>query len=480
MKTLNLYGPFRYLNPRASGLIVFKGGSGASPEQVDASVQSGVTAVNANTDAGFAAAGTELNTVKDNQNTMIQNQADLTQGQSDIKGNQGQLKQGQNEIITNQGNLTLGQESLMAGQGKILDDIGAIDFSGVETGLTDLTADAKEGFADIGTRFNTVDKSLTDLGSDLTTGMGKVTGGQSKINTNISDLSGKVTTGFNDVDSALEKGFTGVTGTVNNRFDTQDKTLTDMSANILKGQGSLQSYLEGLSGRADTYYEGLNQGQSDIKGSLGGLQDNFTEYQKQYTDDTALANKARADLATQVTGGFGQMKDDLSRNFQATTEQNTDIVRNTQEALQNQEDMSADFGTMFRQLGSGMEAQTTQQQTSKNDMLQRLETIREVILTQGENLDPALTMQFAKFADSFDAEGRLIEQSTDNNGNVTRRGFDTQNNLSTATFDASGAVVDRSFLNVNQLMNTMDELGYQSVGGDGLMSNSAPFSASFS
>jgi len=300
------------------------------------------------------------------------------------------------------------------------------------------------------------------------------------INKNISNLSGAVGKRFNTVDTTLEKGFSGVNENVNNKFETQNQTLTDMSANILKGQGSLQEYLEGFSKRADTQYGGLSQGQTDMKGSLGGLQEDMTGFQKQYTDDTSLANKARADLASSVTGGFGLVRDVLSRNFNATTQQNTDIARNTQETLQNQDDTVADFGTMFRQLGSGMDVQTTEQQTVKNDLLQRLETIREVILTQGDSLDPALTMQFAKFADSFDTDGRLVEQSTDSNGNVIRRGFDTQNNLSTATFDASGAVVDRSFLNVNQLMNTMDELGYQSVGGDGLMSNSAPFSASFS
>ena len=42
MKLLNPFMPYRYLHPRASGLIAYKGGGGgASAAQVDESVQGG-------------------------------------------------------------------------------------------------------------------------------------------------------------------------------------------------------------------------------------------------------------------------------------------------------------------------------------------------------------------------------------------------------------------------------------------------------
>ena len=44
----------KFLNPRNSGLITFKGGGGASAEEVDASVAAGTAAVNENTNQGFA------------------------------------------------------------------------------------------------------------------------------------------------------------------------------------------------------------------------------------------------------------------------------------------------------------------------------------------------------------------------------------------------------------------------------------------
>ena len=145
--------------------------------------------------------------------------------------------------------------------------------------------------------------------------------------------------------------------------------------------------------------------------------------------------------------------------------------------MQNQDDMTASFGAAFKNIGAGVQAQNTQQQSVKQDMLQRLNTIREVILAEGQNLDPALTMQYAKLADSFDADGRLIEMSTDSRGNTIRRGFDPNNNLNLATFNGQGQVVDRSRLNIDQLMNQMDQMGYGGSSNTGLMGGSQPFAS---
>ena len=265
---------------------------------------------------------------------------------------------------------------------------------------------------------------------------------------------------------------------VTDSFASQNENLTKMSSDILGGQTSLQEYLEGISERADTYYGGLAEGQTAIQGSLGGLQENFADYRKEYTDDISLANKTRADLANSVTGGFNQVKDDLSRGFDTTSRQNQQINANTEQTMQNQQDMSLTFGAAFKSVGAGIEAQTADQRMAKTDMLQRLSTIREVIVSQGANLDPALSMQYAKLADSFDDNGRLIQQSVDSKGNVTRRAFDGQDNLNLAVFNPSGGLIDRDQLNIDQLMNEMDNLGYQGASSTGLMGSTQPFASS--
>lgn len=508
MKTLDPIGLFRYLNPRASGLIVFKGGGGggASADEVEASVAAGTEAVNENTNAGFAEAETQLaettaavetvgsnvGTASETGTTDVGTGSFTTPVTNQINAD-GDVVQTGGETVTYGGgtaNVTDtvkgDTEQLIGGQQKTDDLINKRFDTFTPTTVVNQTVDTSDlakadamadGFAasvanQEGIK-SAVDTGFSDVGQDLS----NLSTGQTDIGNKVSDLSGNVTEGFATVGENLNTGFDGVNTNIDNQFTAQNENLTQLSSNILGGQTSLQEYLEGMSERADTYYGGLAEGQANIQSSVGGLQDNFSDFRTQYTDDATLADQARADLANQVTGGFSQVRQDLDRNFDATAQQNAQITRNTEQTMQNQDDMAASFGAAFKNIGAGVQAQNTQQQSVKQDMLQRLNTIREVILAEGQNLDPALTMQYAKLADSFDADGRLIEMSTDSRGNTIRRGFDPNNNLNLATFNGQGQVVDRSRLNIDQLMNQMDQMGYGGSSNTGLMGGSQPFAS---
>jgi hypothetical protein len=516
MKTLDPIGLFRYLNPRASGLIVFKGGGGgASAEEVDASVAAGTEAVNSNTNAGFAEAETQLAETTAAVETVGSNVGTASEtGTTNVGTGSFTTPVVEKQVVNPDGSLgteTVGGETVTYGGGtaNVTDTVkgDTEQIIGGQTKTDDLInkrfdtfqpttvvsqsidtsdlakADAMaDGFAtsagnqekilaDTGAISTAVGTGFADVGQDLS----NLSTGQTDIGNQITDLSGNMGTRFNTVDETLGTGFADVNTNIDSQFTAQNENLTELSSNILGGQTSLQEYLESMSDRADTYYGGLAEGQANIQSSVGGLQDNFGDFRKQYTDDTTLANQARADLANQVTGGFSQVRDDLDRNFDATSQQNATITRNTEQTMRNQDDMTTSFGAAFNQIGAGVEAQTTQQQAAKTDMLQRLNTIREVILAEGQNLDPALTMQYAKLADSFDADGRLIQQSTNSNGTVTQRGFDPNNNLNLATFNQQGQVVDRTRLNIDQLMSQMDQMGYSGSSNTGLMSGSQPF-----
>jgi len=506
MKTLDPIGLFRYLNPRASGLIVFKGGGGggASAEEVDASVAAGTEAVNANTNAGFAEAETQLaettaavetvgsnvGTASETGTTNVGTGSFTTPVTNQINADGDVVQTGGETVEYGGGTATVTDtvkgdtEQIIGGQSKTDDLINKRFDTFTPTTVVNQTVDTSDlakadamadGFATSvanqeGIK-SAVDTGFSDVGQDLS----NLSAGQTNIGNQVSDLSGNVTEGFATVGENLNTGFDGVNTNIDTQFTTQNENLTEMSANILGGQTSLQEYLESMSDRADTYYGGLAEGQANIQSSVGGLQDNFSDFRTQYTDDATLANQARADLANQVTGGFSQVRDDLDRNFDATSQQNATITRNTEQTMRNQDDMTTSFGAAFKNIGQGVQAQTTQQQSVKQDMLQRLNTIREVILAEGQNLNPALTMQYAKLADSFDADGRLIEMSTGSNGNTIRRGFDPNNNLNLATFNPQGQVVDRTRLNIDQLMNQMDQMGYGGSSNTGLMGGSQPF-----
>ena len=511
MKTFDPIGLFRFLHPRASGLIVFKGGDDegtaqestvtegfAAAEETGNQISEDIGQVQSDVSEGFTATGDALTDIGADIGTASETGTTTAPG--------GSFTTKVVETTDEDGNITTtGGETVEYGGGEVdVTETVKGDTEALLGGQSDLSSQIDtrlDTFQPTTVVNQTVDTSDLAKQADMTSGFDTVTGNQgsilsdtgqilsdtgdiktgvSDVGGQVTDLSGKVDTRFDTVDKSISEGFTGASDQLTGGFADQAAALETLSSNILGGQGSLQEYLEGMSGRQDTYYGGLAEGQAGIQSSVGGLQDNFTQFERQYTDDTTLANQARAELADQVTGGFNLVRDDL-KGVQATgSQERAQITRNTEQTLQNQSNMETDFGSALRNISAGVEAQSTAETNTRNDIKQRLQTIREVILAEGQNLDPALSMQFAKFADSFDEAGKLISRSTARNGNVTQRAFDDANNLRLATFDPQGNLLDSSQLNIDEMMSQMDQLGYSGSSDTGLMGRSQPFQSTFS
>jgi hypothetical protein len=451
MKTLDPIGPFRYLNPRASGLIVFKGGGGgASAAEVDSSVAAGTEAVNANTDARAAEAAEVGATITSNQDTMMGNQDQLKTGQSDIRRDIANIPQ---TSVTTQ----------------------VVDTSGIENRIGSLEGTTNTGFADVGNRLDTVNTSLGGLESSVDTGFASmndnfndITEGQTGIQNTLADVSGTMTNRFDNVDSTLDTGFTGVNDNINTQFDAPHQHLPDMSANILGGQTNLQTYLEGMSDRADTYYGGLSEGQANIMGEVGGLQTGLSNFRDAYDTNTTLANQTRAELLDTVSGGFNRTREAIADNFGDTQRDIANVSGQIdQQARQDQageQSIQRDFTTAIRELTAGFEAGTQDQAAAQQDVLNRIDTVKQVLSTQSENLPEDIRRQYTQLAQSFDQNGRLIRESIDSQGTVTRRAMDNQSNVLLAQFNQQGDMLGQSMFNMNSLLKQMDQLGYTGMG----------------
>lgn len=458
MTLFNPFMPYKHLHPRASGLIAYKGGGGgASAEQVDSSVQGGVTAVNENTNKGFEEAAVVGETLTNNQNTMMDNQDNLATGQSNISNQIASIPQ---TSVTTQ----------------------VVDTSGIENRIGSLEGTTNTGFADVGGRLDTVNSTLGDVQGSVDTGFAdagqKFTDlgeGQTGIQNTISDLGGAVNERINTVDSTLDTGFAGVNENVNTQFDAQNQNLTDLSANVLGGQTNLQSYLEDMSDRSDTYYGGLAEGQAGIMGGIGGMQTGLNDFRANYDANTTLANQTRAELLDTVTGGFTQTGDTIRQGFNDTS-RNMDTISSQVDAQSQQADSlarqaqasaqesSRDFTSSIRELSSGIQADSREQAIAQNDVVQRLNTVKQVLATQGENLPQQLRQQYTLLSQSFDQNGALISESLDEQGNVTRRAMDDQSNVLMSQFDQQGDMLGRTSFNVNTLLKQMDQLGYTGQG----------------
>jgi len=451
MKTLNPIGPFRYLNPRASGLIVFKGGGGgASAAEVDSSVAAGTAAVNENTNARAAEAAVVGEELKTNQGTMLNNQDDLKTGQSDIRRDIANIPQ---TSVTTQ----------------------VVDTSGIENRIGSLEGTTSSGFADVGGRLDTVNNTLGDVQGSVDTGFASmnqnfndITEGQTGIQNTLTDVSGNMTERFDTVDNTLDTGFTGVNENINTQFDTQNQNLTDMSANILGGQTNLQSYLEGMSDRNDTYYGGLAEGQSNIMGEVGGLQTGLASFRDAYDANTTLANQTRAELLDTVSGGFNRTREAIADNFGDTQRDiasvSSQIDQQGRQEQAGEQSIQRDFTAAIRELSAGMSAGSEDQAAAQQDVINRIDTVKQVLATQSENLPEDIRRQYTQLATSFDENGRLIRESVDAQGLVTRRAMDNQSNVLLAQFNQQGDMLGQSMFNMNSLLKQMDQLGYTGMG----------------
>ena len=451
MKLLNPFMPYKHLHPRASGLIAYKGGSsGASVEQVDASVQGGVTAVNENTNKGFNEAAVVGETLTNNQNTMMGNQDNLATGQSNISQQIASIPQ---TSVTTQ----------------------VVDTSGIENRIGSLEGTTNTGFADVGGRIDNVNSTLDNVQGSVDTGfsnmnqsLNNVTEGQTGIQNSVSDLSGNMTNRFDTVDSTLDTGFAGVNENVNTQFDTQNQSLTDLSANVLGGQTNLQSYLEGMSDRSDTYYGGLAEGQAGIMGGIGGMQTGLTDFRENYDANTTLANQTRAELLDTVTGGFNQTRETISDSFNDTSRDINNVSGQVDEqarrAAASAPVSAQEFTQSIRELASGLDAGTREQAAAQNDVVQRLDTVKQVLTTQGDNLPDDIRQQYTQLAQAFDQNGKLVRESIDAQGVTTRRAMDNQSNVLLANFDQQGQMLGQNMFNVNSLLKQMDQLGYTGRG----------------
>ena len=450
MTLYNPFMPYRFLNPRASGLVVFKGNDGASAEQVDASVQAGTTAVNENTNARAAEAAVVGEELKTNQGTMLNNQDDLKTGQSDIRRDIANIPQ---TSVTTQ----------------------VVDTSGIENRIGSLEGTTSSGFADVGGRLDTVNNTLGDVQGSVDTGFASmnqnfndITEGQTGIQNTLTDVSGNMAERFDTVDNTLDTGFTGVNENINTQFDTQNQNLTDMSANILGGQTNLQSYLEGMSDRNDTYYGGLAEGQSNIMGEVGGLQTGLASFRDAYDANTTLANQTRAELLDTVSGGFNRTREAIADNFGDTQRDiasvSSQIDQQGRQEQAGEQSIQRDFTAAIRELSAGFEAGTQDQAAAQQDVINRIDTVKQVLATQSENLPEDIRRQYTQLATSFDENGRLIRESVDAQGLVTRRAMDNQSNVLLAQFNQQGDMLGQSMFNMNSLLKQMDQLGYTGMG----------------
>ena len=394
-----------------------------------------------------------------------QGQQTITQNQGVLAENQGTMLNNQGTIIGNQNALATGQQNLTAGQDRILQAVQnapTVDLSGVESRLGTLDSSVNTGFSNMGSRFDSVDASLGNIS-------GEVTG-----------LGSRIDTGFEGVNSNINEQFDVNAQNRQAQFDQAEANRAAMQELILTGQVSMTDLINQYGAAGAQYYADLANNQANIMDSQAGIQQGLTAFQDTYNQNVDMEAKRFGELQDQVSGGFDAVRTGQTNLSSAVSGVQDRVAASAQGsqavagASQQQAAPAFDYARIAKEVATGVADQTDGGFTNGQMFASKLDTIRNILVNQGDQLDFRIRDQYTRLANSFDSQGKLIASSVDQNGIQTARAIDQQGNLLMAQFDQTGQRLMQDSMNMNQMLAAFDQQMRFQMGGNYAMGNLSP------
>ncbi len=463
-----MFGPGRYLNPRASGMIVFGGGGSSGPSLAEIK-----GAVKEYADPEFRDVFGGQDKISGNITDM---NYDMNRGYADLDGAIDDVYSG----------MTSGFGSAERDLSNLSDDVA--DVSGqVSTGFNDQedyiddAFDGQEDFItdEFGDQQQYIGGEFTKQGEELTEGFEDTQGDIAdsrtdildRLGTNKTDLEGFLNDKFGSISTMTGGRFDSVDGLLGTLQTNQTSGFGDLTRNMTDGQSGIQSAVDGMSGNLDTYYGDLSQGQQDMSGTLGGLTSDFSTFTDQYGDDTTLANRARNDLTTGLQNAVSGIQGSLAESAASTEDQIRSAAEgNTRATEDAASQLDTNFADVARSLTMGVEASTSEGQRAQDEYLNKLNDVRSLVTNQGDQLDASVRDSYTNLANSFDTQGRLIANSVNAQGQETKRAIDKNGNLMISQFDQQGTRISQFGYDMNQMFSTLDSIQNSTISRTGMMS----------
>ena len=328
------------------------------------------------------------------------------------------------------------------------------DVAAIGTNVGQLGTDVGLLSDDIGVTADSgsITSQLAGLGTDVTN-----IGRNELDTTGVSDRFTNVDTAVSNADAAAREAFERLMGADPSQVQG---FLGELQRQVLLGQTNAQTAIDTIK-RVQAENQVTNSGLlNNISTSVGGsLAADFGDFTGQYATDTNLATNARSELQKQITGGVDTLQRGQGQQMSQSAAQ-AEAAANQAQSVEQKNSLA--YGQIMRDL-SDVNKQVGADQAT--DVLARLGTIRQILQSQGNNIEENTRREYQDLANAFDQTGKLITQSVEQNGNVTRRGMDDQNNLLIASFDSSGKLLSQTTRDIGQLLSQMDRLGYQRQGG---------------
>lgn len=424
----------------------------------------------------FNTLGSELGTAFGETNTNISNaQTALQEGQQGLGS----------DLSTLSGNLDAYGTTMIGNQDTMLDNQ-----QGYQTAFDEYVNRygedaelASQSRADIQTaQANATDRLREDIGSYAQA----TATGQSNLGKRLGDLGDATGAGFEVLSGAVEGGFSSASaadqvardnlstriGNVKTLLETTGENLDAATtaqysalADSFDANGELIT--NAIDAQGNTISRSMDDAGKIIETKFDGAGNEISKVQMDVETMLSNAETYQNSLAGQLSG----LGDAIGTGF----------MDNENSLLQGIQAQGSDLQSI---INTGFDAQAGTLSTQATDLLGVASTL--------DGFDAGMQGQFADIASAFDAQGNLIQNSTDNLGNTLLRQIDASGNLITQRLDSNGNVLDQSNSNINDALSAIQSntgslsdrisAGFQDVtsgqadiaaGQEGLMAESA-------
>ena len=291
--------------------------------------------------------------------------------------------------------------------------------------LSALNTGVTGGFEQVGNRFDTVDTATGAIQGAVDQGNVDQAQGFSDAQVNRTANAAANTTNFAAAGEAMNKGFA----------DTSNQ-MTQTQANVLGGQGELQTNLDTMSDTADIYATQSLQNQAGLQQGQDSFVSSFDDYVDRYGDDTRIANQTRADMQ--------------QANANANRSLRRDVGDFAQAAATGQQEISQQVRSVDQQFAAGLASLDAGQITTARDMAR--------VASGQTDLDIASRQNYSQLGAAFDDNGALIPTNVDQQGNTTTRQLDDGGNLLLNRFDVRGNNTGFMSINLRESLQQLSSL----------------------
>jgi hypothetical protein len=325
-------------------------------------------------------------------------------------------------------------------------------------------APVTDGFATTNQNLGVVNDNIGAVNDNLTTGFDGMaqgmTDGFAGVNQNVVDTGQTILDNQADIGNNLAQNQAQNTETILGGQSALNDALSQASSDLMTSQQGITQQLTQAGNNMAQYYADLMQGQQTIGGGIDGFAADFGDFRNQYDTDVVAATNMRTDTQEMVQGGFEAVRDDMSTQASAQQQGQEALMQRVGTAQ-----MGIADGGGFAGMPQNPAAPQAPADPAQGSIAQGVNLIRENLQNLLPRVSPDVQRGFIGVANSFDDQGRLVQNGQDSEGNTMIRSMDRSGILTLRGMDPNGNMIGQTQISVPQVFNIASQVMRGTGGG---------------